>query len=461
MSKDNSNHNINSQGWYHLAIAIHHVNDQSIQKFIHLSNVEKHHVLDKITRQWQTISIEEVISTQSTTMNDNLNKISDDIIALLHNWSNEKSKFYAFFNYTLPQPIRSISWYLYLSNAHHRQKFLDDLSNHPQSIFSPMDIEIQQKCDHFVSLLPLASKIKNCSKSMKAMKSTLSYYRCHFINQRDLTKAEYYYVIPILLAQKSCLSKSYELFLADSIEMYRTFMDILPIVLRYIDFNNSMDLWFRKIDYHLNRIDPIIYNHFQTILQQEYCLSMDPLLFVWDQYLISNDIPNFHDELFPAIATAIILILKDQLVECKQLSEIQSVLNNKPRLIETHQLQSILFRFFLLDLSSKSNVLEHIQISSVTQTKNPVRDLLSSIANACNRITHGDETICQILNEQTKRSLQIYQFDLKLAEQEVIRRMLPTDKYHALSSAQKLSFNQQKLQIVIKRIETRYFNEHK
>jgi hypothetical protein len=46
-------------------------------------------------------------------------------------------------------------------------------------------------------------------------------------------------------------------------------------------------------------------------------LSTDPLLFVWDQYLITSDVPKFHDELLPAIAAAMIITLRDFLLKCK------------------------------------------------------------------------------------------------------------------------------------------------
>ena len=47
------------------------------------------------------------------------------------------------------------------------------------------------------------------------------------------------------------------------------------------------------------------------------CLSADPLLFVWDQYLITSDVPKFHDELLPAVAAAMIITLRDFLLKCK------------------------------------------------------------------------------------------------------------------------------------------------
>ena len=46
-------------------------------------------------------------------------------------------------------------------------------------------------------------------------------------------------------------------------------------------------------------------------------LTTDPLLFVWDQYLITSDVPKFHDEFIPAIASAMIITLRDFLLKCR------------------------------------------------------------------------------------------------------------------------------------------------
>ena len=52
----------------------------------------------------------------SMNTDDILNKICDDIVGLLYKWPDQKYKLHAFFNQSLPQPIRFVTWYLYLSN---------------------------------------------------------------------------------------------------------------------------------------------------------------------------------------------------------------------------------------------------------------------------------------------------------------------------------------------------------
>ena len=88
-----------------------------------------------------------------------------------------------------------------------------------------MDMEIHDKCDYFISFLPCASEIQNSPRKNKvffkflykipkypveivqAMKTILSYYRSQFPDQRNLTQAEYYYLIPIVYVQQTNLSK--------------------------------------------------------------------------------------------------------------------------------------------------------------------------------------------------------------------------------------------------------------
>lgn len=46
-------------------------------------------------------------------------------------------------------------------------------------------------------------------------------------------------------------------------------------------------------------------------------LNMDSLLFVWDQYVISCDVPEYHDTLLPIVCAVILMILRDQIMACR------------------------------------------------------------------------------------------------------------------------------------------------
>lgn len=49
-------------------------------------------------------------------------------------------------------------------------------------------------------------------------------------------------------------------------------------------------------------------NHFKGYL------SLGPLMYVWDQYVISSDVLEYYKELLPIIAAIICMILRDQLI---------------------------------------------------------------------------------------------------------------------------------------------------
>jgi hypothetical protein len=49
-------------------------------------------------------------------------------------------------------------------------------------------------------------------------------------------------------------------------------------------------------------------------------LNMDALLYVWDQYVISCDVPEYHDIFIPIICAIIFMILRDQIMACKSVS---------------------------------------------------------------------------------------------------------------------------------------------
>ncbi|CAF0817088.1 unnamed protein product [Rotaria sordida] len=509
-----------------------------IENFTNLSNTEKSLVLHRVAQNLKTKPIrkepkldddfnerildllkndvyDEISQSPFTDnslhiiKNDNiLNKICNEIIDILHQWFNNKHKLCTFFNHSLPQSIRFVSWYSYLSNSKYREKFLNDLATHPRSVLSPMDSEIQRNSDRLIATLPSAPDMINSKGNMNAVKAILSYHRSLFPHRYDLVYAEYYYVIPIILSHNTPLASSEESYLtslAILIEMYQTFLETMPSILRKIYSNNSkeeLEPWFCEVENHLKNIDQSFYKHIQKILRssptykstidsssvlillRKYCykwfkymfvgcLITDPLLFVWDQYLVTRNIPEFHNELLPAIATAIIIALKDLLMECKKTSEIEIIIQNKSTIIETHQLQSIIAQFFLPNLTNRITVPSNFQNQFFGQQPNnssrqipdmkmnPVYDFLSTITETCNRVVHGKGENNATLDEQTQNDIYIHKFDLKMAEREVTRKTLNINEYDALTFEQQQRYNQEMTEVMKKRIHHRYANELK
>ncbi|CAF3532906.1 unnamed protein product [Rotaria sordida] len=471
-----------------------------IENFTNLSNTEKSLVLHRVAQNLKTKPIrkepkldddfnerildllkndvyDEISQSPFTDnslhiiKNDNiLNKICNEIIDILHQWFNNKHKLCTFFNHSLPQSIRFVSWYSYLSN--NREKFLNDLATHPRSVLSPMDSEIQRNSDRLIATLPSAPDMINSKGNMNAVKAILSYHRSLFPHRYDLVNAEYYYVIPIILSHNTPLASSEESYLtsvAILIEMYQTFLETMPSILRKIYSNNSkeeLEPWFCEVENHLKNIDQSFYKHIQKILRSSRCLITDPLLFVWDQYLVTRNISGFHNELLPAIATAIIIALKDLLMECKKTSEIEIIIQNKSTIIETHQLQSIIAQFFLPNLTNRITAPIGQQPNNSSRQipdmkMNPVYDFLSTITETCNRVVHGKGENNATLDEQTQNDIYIHKFDLKMAEREVTRKTLNINEYDALTFEQQQRYNQEMTEVMKKRIHHRYANELK
>ncbi|CAF0989824.1 unnamed protein product [Rotaria sp. Silwood1] len=469
-----------TQEWQNLTTNNHNIingnsSENYIENFTDLSNTEKSLVLRQVAQNLKTnpirkpnldddfnerilnliknnvydgISQLDITDNSLPKQNDNiLKKIYDEIVDILHQWSDNKYKLHTFFNHSLPHSIRFVSWYPYLSNIKHREKFLNDLATDPRIVLSPMDSEVQRNSDRLIGMLPSAPDMINSKGNMNAVKAILSYHRSLFPYRHDLSNAEYFYAIPIVLSHNTPLSSSEESYLtslAILIEMYETFLETIPSILCNIYSNNSteeLEPWF-------------------------CCLTTNSLLFVWDQYLITRDISEFHNELLPAIATAIIIALKDLLMKCKKTSEIEFILQNKPTMIETHQLQSIIAQFFLPNLryriNSQLSIGPHITNPQELDVKNnPLYNLLRKITQTCNRIAHGEGENNSILNMQTINNIHIKKFDLKMAEREVIGRISSKNECNTLTFEQQQRYNPAIIKVVKKRIDQRYLNELK
>ncbi|CAF3542601.1 unnamed protein product [Rotaria sp. Silwood1] len=152
------------------------------------------------------------------------------------------------------------------------------------------------------------------------------------------------------------------------------------------------------------------------------CLTTNSLLFVWDQYLITRDISEFHNELLPVIATAIIIALKDLLMKFG------------PHITNPQE----------LDVKN-----------------NPLYNLLRKITQTCNRIAHGEGENNSILNMQTINNIHIKKFDLKMAEREIIGRISSKNECNTLTFEQQQRYNPTIIKVVKKRIDQRYLNELK
>ncbi|CAF3693226.1 unnamed protein product [Adineta steineri] len=416
-----------------------------------------------------------------------LDKVCEGIVGLLRKWPDQKYKLHAFLNQSLPQPLRFVGWHLYLNNPNHRQKFINDLANNPRSVLSPIDADIQRNCDSLVPTLPLANDMIDSKGNMSAMKAILSYHHSMLSNRRDLSDSEYYYAIPIVLSHNPPLSrteKPYEKSLSILIEMYRTFLDTMPGILRDAYLNNTsqdLDPWYHKVDYYLKEIDRPVYNHIRSVLNpsdtyssaandphvlsflKKCCypwfkqmfvgsLTADPLLFVWDQYLITSDIPKFYDELIPAIAASMIITLRDFLLKCRSPTDMEAVLHKRTNIIITRQLQSVIVRFFLPDFRnrmSKSDFGPVIDPTEGRQWTGFNRDHVPPVANRPDqRFTDREKQEQTLLLEKRLRE--------EMAKREENERALQAKIEQLQRDMERMKYNQVPVLPTVQPVQTIY-----
>jgi hypothetical protein len=52
-------------------------------------------------------------------------------------------------------------------------------------------------------------------------------------------------------------------------------------------------------------------------------LDLNPLMYVWDQYMITIDVAGFHDEMIPVFVSIILMILRDQIMAVKDVKNFE------------------------------------------------------------------------------------------------------------------------------------------
>jgi hypothetical protein len=67
---------------------------------------------------------------------------------------------------------------------------------------------------------------------------------------------------------------------------------------------------------------------------------METLAFLWDQYFITGDVPDFAEELLSAVAAATIIVLRDYLFQCHEVREVKAVERSWPHLLTCRRLKS-------------------------------------------------------------------------------------------------------------------------
>ena len=82
-------------------------------------------------------------------------------------------------------------------------------------------------------------------------------------------------------------------------------------------------------------------------------LNINPLMFVWDQYVISADVGGYHEELLPIFAAIILMVLRDQLLVTRSIGDFDECIKQQSAFIQTRQLQTVFSKYFLKSMQPK------------------------------------------------------------------------------------------------------------
>ena len=129
-----------------------------------------------------------------------LDTTSEGIVTLLRKHPEQKYKLKVFLNQSIPQPIRFLTWQLYFSNPNERKIFVQKLERSPKLCLSPLDAEIQRKCDDILRTEYSFRELTDSRGVANSFKGILSYYHSTIDQKRSLYDSEYFYALPVVNA---------------------------------------------------------------------------------------------------------------------------------------------------------------------------------------------------------------------------------------------------------------------
>lgn len=318
-----------------------------------------------------------------------LDTTSEGVITLLRKHPEQKYKLRVFLNQSVPQPVRFMAWQLFFSNNDFRKKFIAKLTMDPKMCLSPSDAEIQRKCEIILNSTKSFKDIKYSMGSLNSIKGILSYYHATMRNKRTLSDSEYLYAVPIVYSHHPPMppnERPSEKSMSMLIEIYLQFIQTLPAAISQANIghtdNPEMEALLKEIIGILNSYDKPLIENMRNLLDKTgakgieditfntgfktVCtpmiknlfagyLSLEPLMYIWDQYVISSDVPDYHTEFLPIICAIILMILRDQLNNTVTIAEFEDVVKSQALHIQTRQIQAILNKYFFKKLQDKMN----------------------------------------------------------------------------------------------------------
>ncbi|GFO15113.1 hypothetical protein PoB_004161800, partial [Plakobranchus ocellatus] len=385
--------------------------ESHVQYFTDLSEAEKELFMQRATKALEGGSTSKnlfsrVSSVMDQQLNDQVSKqLLDDyptdtrsdliveaaeegVMSMLKRWPDMKSKLHVCFNQPLAQPVRQLAWHLYLSDPKVRKEYVDLLNQNPRLAISPQDLDISQRVEQMVLSETTFSELKGSIGHFYAMKATLSYHHARQQTKGRLNDIDYFLVVPFVLVASSSLSRrdpASGKVVALLVEEYLTFLSTRP---GYI-IDSGSQLHNEEMRGFVDKIATILekdYSETANLISKNYVparekivatekgsravlvdglidlvrpmartmlvgfLSFETLLYVWDQYIIGQDVPGFSTEWLAVVMATLLGLLHDKLKNCKNPQDIETVLNTDSPYLTVQQFQYQVKRFHYRDL---------------------------------------------------------------------------------------------------------------
>ena len=164
-----------------------------------------------------------------------LSEASATCVALLQRWPDLKSKLYTCLNRPLPCQLRKAMWKILLENRSVRLGYLKNASTNPRSCVSANDAAITRNCEAYLSSTSIGrDELSTKPEILRAMRTVLSYRDTRLKGNCTLVDTDYLLAIPFLkvLIADAEVKNVGEDEMASFVELYSTFMDCKPLVMK-------------------------------------------------------------------------------------------------------------------------------------------------------------------------------------------------------------------------------------
>ncbi|XP_073526889.1 uncharacterized protein [Phyllobates terribilis] len=365
--------------------------ENNINFFNDLSETEKIFVLEKAAKALKSGAIYNELSARiSSSLEENIlsyvaqeqqdaniprrqsevvsSHIQDGVVSILESRPCMKGKLHVLLNQPLPVTLRTLIWKLQLSNAKARMDLTHVSMNKARSV---LDLQIALHCEELLSKEQTFNYLKDNKGIVKCMRNVVSYF--HKQGKINLLEEEYLLLVP--LAQ-TVFATSKPTTSLDSLSMllaeeYITFMDSRPSIMLRNEHPEESET-FKNMSLLLQTQDQSLAQTIQNICASEATnsedamtlglqrmlqpvfqvffvgyLNMNTLLYVWDQYILGLDEPEFN--CLPAYGLAFLILLQRHL-NGSTASDIQAALKTEGTSLSVQEFQTIINRHFYQDL---------------------------------------------------------------------------------------------------------------